>query len=189
MTFVSQTAPAPAGDSHRAGHALKSAVEAHEDPLLLPLVRLSLEPTRSGIGRGVIAAEIVLRNRSAVVAHRLFLCLPCIGLNLQPARGWKIEDMTSVRRLRRFQQFSGEALEPGADASCGNLYLPYRTGHGGFIDYAPGSSHALASLPDFRIGCSCGAGNFPAFRTELTIVADSLRQVIASHHQARQNPS
>lgn len=189
MAILTPAPVASTGDHHRTSDALETAGAAHGDILLLPLVRLSLEPARSGIGRGIVAAEIVLRNRSAVAAHRPFLCLPWIGLNLRPARGWKIEDMISVRRLRRFQQFSGEPLEPGVDAPCGSLHLPYRTGHGGFIGYAPGSSHALASLPDFRIGCTCGAGNFPAFRAELTIAAGSLRRVIASHHQTRRRPS
>ncbi len=183
MAFSSLTSNAPvaAGQSTDSGARGAPQAAANADPLLQPFVRLRLEPASSGIGRGQIAAEILLRNRSGFAAYRPFLCLPWIGLNLSPARGWKIEDMTSIRRLRRFQQFSEAPLEAGAEAPCGSLFLPYRTGQGGLIEYSPGGGHRLASLPEFRIGCTCGAGNFPAFRADLVIAAESLRQVMAAH--------
>ena len=188
MMYSPQTSNLPLTGSRHANGGVSGESRAAADQLIRPLVRLRLEPARIGIGRGVIVADILLRNQSAIPAHRPFLCLPWIGLKLAPARGWKIEEMTSVRRLRRFQRFSDEPIEPGAETSCGSLSFPYRTGNGGHIEYAPGSGHPLASLPDFRIGCTCGAGNFSTIRTDLVIDAECFRNIMASHQPKGRMP-
>lgn len=151
-----------------------------QSELLQPLVTLSYQRNPLSSLSGVFAVELSLENRTAHVAHEPFLCLPLLGLELSEAEGWGSEEVSSVRRLRRFAPRGGERLQPGARLHCCNILLAYDARDGGVIQYDFGTWHRLAELPDLKLTCVAGAGNFPSERIPLTVSAAVLKASFAS---------
>lgn len=174
--------PAAPNEQGTTAIALPVSASATQAPseFLQPLVSLSYQRNPLSSLSGVFAVGLSLENRTAHVAHEPFLCLPLLGLELSEAEGWGSEEVSSVRRLRRFAPRVGERLHPGASLHCCNILLAYDSRDGGVIQYDFGTWHRMAELPDLKLTCVAGAGNFPSERIPLTVSAAALKASFAS---------
>lgn len=152
--------------------------QAHSD-YLQPAVALIYQRHAVDSGSGTFVVRLSLHNRSQHIAHEPFLCLPLLGLDLSPAPGLGMQDVSSIRRLRRFSPAPGTVLRPGASMHCCNISLLFTAQSGGRVEYDAGSWHPIESLPDLRLTCVAGAGNYPSERLPLVVLASSLRSFIS----------
>ena len=148
--------------------------------LIQPEIALSYDSHAVDSRSGAFSARISLRNKASLVAHQPFLCLPILGLELSPAQGWSMSDISSIRRLRRFGQDGVQMLDAGSGVHCCTMTLLFSAEDGGRIEYEEGSWHAVNTLPDLRLTCVAGAGNFPSERLPLVISAMAIRTFLTS---------
>ncbi len=146
---------------------------------LQPEVSLAFDRHPVDSNSGFFRVEVHLVNRAAHVAHLPFLCLPILGLDLSPADGWTMQDVSSIRRLRRFGQEQNQTLAQGQRVHCCNISLLFTAGQGGRFEYELGNWHPLARLPDLRLTCVAGAGNYPSERLPLVVPAVALKGFLA----------
>ncbi len=151
-----------------------------QSEFLQPLMGLAYLRNPLSSLSGVFSVMLSIENRTAHVAHEPFLCLPLLGLELTAAEGWGSEEVSSVRRLRRFAPPVGERLQPGASFHCCNILLAYDARDGGVIQYDFGTWHRVADLPDLKLTCVAGAGNFPSERLPLVMPAAALKAFFGS---------
>ncbi|MFT3988698.1 PilZ domain-containing protein [Aestuariivirga sp.] len=154
-----------------AAHRLANA----PDPQSLhihPDFRLGYEMHPLDSDRGDCLVEIHLTNNGEIGACHPFICLPSLGLHIVPAEGWDMREVTSVRRMLRIGQPSSAVLEQGASVHCCTVKLPFSSSDGGVLEYEVGSRHPLETLPDLRLTCTAGAGNYPTGRLPLIVPAD-----------------
>lgn len=167
----------------RSALALLSSVQcggqAHSD-FIQPEITLSFKSHAIDSKSGTFSAKISLRNQATHTAHQPFLCLPILGLQLSPADGWNMQDVSSIRRLRRFGQDAGKLLETGASVHCCTISLLFSAGDGGKVEFEAGSWHPVQSLPDLRVTCVVGAGNYPSERLPLVIPATAIRTALTN---------
>lgn len=167
----------------RAATVLLSSVQcpgqAHSD-FIQPEIALSYESHAIDSRSGAFSARISLCNRASHIAHQPFLCLPILGLQMSPANGWNMQDVSSIRRLRRFGQETGKLLEPGASIHSCTIALLFNASDGGKVEFEAGSWHSVKALPDLRVTCVAGAGNFPSERLPLVIPAAAIRTALTS---------
>ena len=148
--------------------------QVHSD-YLQPSIALAYERHAIDSRSGCFTVRISLFNRSQHVAHEPFLCLPILGLQLSTAPGWTMRDVSSIRRLRRFGPEQGEQLSPGRSVHCCNIALLFNARDVGMIEFDAGTWHSIENLPDLRLTCVAGAGNYPSERLPLTIPAATLK--------------
>lgn len=146
---------------------------------LQPEISLSYERHAVDSNSGIFTAEVSLLNRARHTAHQPFVCLPILGLQLSPATGWSMRDVSSIRRLRRFGPDRDELLAPQASVHCCNISLLFNAASGGRVEYETGNWHALNDLPDLRLTCVVGAGNYPSERLPLVVPADTIKSLIS----------
>jgi hypothetical protein len=167
----------------RATPALLSSVhcpgQAQSD-FIQPEIALSYERHAVDSKSGLFSARISLRNKALHIAHQPFLCLPILGLDLSPAPGWSMRDVSSIRRLRRFGQEGSQLLDAGSGVHCCTISLLFSADDGGRIEYESGNWHAVKTLPDLRLTCVAGAGNFPSERLPLVISAMAIKTFLTS---------
>lgn len=147
---------------------------------LQPVMGIAYQRTPLSSLTGVFTVTLSLHNLSGHVAHEPFLCLPLLGLELAAAPGLNSEEVSSVRRLRRFSAVMGESLQPGAALHCCNILLAYDARDGGVIQYDFGTWHKVADLPDLKLTCVAGAGNFPSERLPIVVPATILKGFFVS---------
>ena len=169
-------------DGRRSATVLLSSsqcpAQVHSD-LLQPSIAVAYERHAVDSRSGTFTVRISLFNRSPHVAHEPFLCLPVFGLQLTPAPGWTMQDVNSIRRLRRFGPERTEQLPPRASVHCCNIALLFNAKDGGRVEFDAGSRHSLDSLPDLRLTCVAGAGNYPSERLPLVVPAATLKGFLA----------
>ncbi|WP_373502218.1 hypothetical protein [Aestuariivirga sp.] len=173
--------PLMAGGQRAATVLLSSSqcpAQAHSDTLQ-PSVSITYDRHAIDSNSGTFSVRISLHNKSAHVAHEPFLCLPIFGLELSPAVGWTMQDISSIRRLRRFGPGRGEDLAPGSSVHCCNISLLFNALDGGQVEFDAGSWHPVHDLPDLRLTCVAGAGNFPSERLPLVVPAVTLTGFLA----------
>jgi hypothetical protein len=145
---------------------------------LQPEISLSYERHAVDSNSGTFTAEVSLLNRARHTAHQPFVCLPILGLQLSPATGWSMRDVSSIRRLRRFGPDRDELLASQASVHCCNISLLFNAASGGRVEYETGNWHGLNGLPDLRLTCVVGAGNYPSERLPLVVPADTIKSLI-----------
>lgn len=138
--------------------------------------------------RGQILVHVKLSNAGSITAHQPFLCLPRLGLRLEPAPSWSMREVTSVRKMFRFAKLETVDLEPGTSIHCCTIHLPFIATEGGRLEFEAGSFHALNALPDLRLSCISGAGNYPSQRKPLIVAAERLRNHVHHLAETRQIP-
>lgn len=153
-------------------------VNATDDSHLQPQFCLRFERVPSHPGRGVCLVDVLLRNTGAIAACYPFFCLPVFGLSMKPASGWEQQDFTSVRKMRRFARLDAAVLDPGAAVHCCTISLGFRAANGGCLEFETGSEHSLDNLPDLKLMCIPGAGNYASKRIQFTVPASELRTFI-----------
>ena len=84
----------------------------------------------------------------------------------------------ALRKLVRVARVDDVPLAPGPATRCCALHLPYTKEGGGYVVYGRGIEHSLASLPDFKLACQVGAGNFPAERLALHVPAADIARLL-----------
>ena len=62
---------------------------------------------------------------------------------------------------------------------CCNISLLFNASEGGRVEFDAGSWHSIAHLPDLRLTCVAGAGNFPSERLPLVVAAATLTGFLA----------
>ena len=129
---------------------------------------------------GICEVAIFLSNRSEHVAHRPFFCLTDLGLQLRPAANWLMDEVVSIRRMRRFAPIDHPCELPrGAELECCAIGLLLTSDERGRIEYEAGNWHDFDALPDLRVNCVVGAGNFPSERLLVTVPAVALKAFVA----------
>jgi hypothetical protein len=151
--------------------------------------KFSHEPDPLYTDRGRILVDVCLRNASSVPAHQPFVCLPRLGLNFDAAPGWRQQDVVAVRKMARFSPNVPFVLEPLEFVHCATVVLQLYSGNGGGLEYEEGHVHRLAELPDFRLTCIAGAGNFPTASVPLVVRAAEIRDFIARLEAAGHVPA
>lgn len=139
--------------------------------------------------KGWCRIEVTIRNSGSIVAHQPFLCLPLLGLRLEAAKGWLAQDVTSIRKMRRFSQPGVHDLAAGGSTHCCNIVLPFTSGNGGSLEYEAGAKHALSNLPDLRLTCIAGAGNYPSNRVPFIVPALEIRKFFTAIRERGQIPA
>ena len=140
-----------------------------------PEFTISYEENKLFSGRGTMLVEISLRNKGEIEAHQPFLCLPQLGLKLIAAPGWDEQVVTSVRKMCRFGRPVTSSLAPAAATHCCTMQLPFSSAGGGVLEYEAGNTHDLDNLPDLRLNCIAGAGNYPSERMPFFVPASEIR--------------
>jgi hypothetical protein len=146
---------------------------------LQPAIDLSYERHAVDSNSGKFIASVSLTNHARHTAHQPFLCLPSLGLQLSPAKGFIMQDVSSIRRLRRFGQLHEASLEPEDQVHCCDISLLFNAADGGRIEFESGNWHQLDRLPDLRLMCVAGAGNYPSERLPLVLRAETIKSYIA----------
>jgi hypothetical protein len=166
-------------DGVRSAPVLLSAAPCEQDQesnLLQPQTSFRFIPHPVDSTSGTCEVSIELLNKSTHIAHQPFICLTDLGLQLTPAENWSMDEIVSIRRMRRFSARTGiSRLEPLARVHCCTISLLFSTTGGGFVEYEIGNWHPFETLPDLRISCVVGAGNYPSERLPITVKAESLR--------------
>jgi hypothetical protein len=139
-----------------------------------PCVSIGFEHVANTVSRGVCNIEVALRNQDKVPAHNPYFCVPDLKINMMPAPDWEQSEFVSIRKIRRFAATAGNILEQGASVPCCTIKLAYKQRFGGLLEFEAGSEHQLDDLPDFKLTCITGAGNFPVERLVFTVPADVL---------------
>lgn len=135
--------------------------------------------------RGHVRISIKLKNMTSVPAENPFFCLPVRGLDVLPHDGWLWHEFQSVNRMIRFTHRQPTRLMGGDEVNCCVLRLPYRQPGGNVVSYGWGDQRQISTLPDLRLFCITGAGNFPAERFSVVIPASSITGAIASYASRR----
>lgn len=156
----------------------RSLAQVHSD-FLQPQITLRYERHAVDSNSGTFIASVSLLNRARHTAHQPFLCLPILGLQLSPATGWVMQDVSSIRRLRRFGQEHEGSAEPETSVHCCDISLLFNAADGGRIEFEASNWHGLEGLPDLRLTCVAGAGNYPSERLPLVVPADTIKSLIA----------
>jgi hypothetical protein len=151
------------------------------DIQIQPQLQLRFERLLSHPRRGICLVDVLLRNNGNIAASYPFLCLTVFGLTVNPAQGWDQQEVTLVRKMRRFIPVGPAKLDPGAVIHCCTINLRYRFSCGGFLEFETGSEHPLRALPNFNLMCIVGAGNYPSRRIPLQVTATSLKAIIEEH--------
>jgi hypothetical protein len=99
-----------------------------------------------------------------------------LGLILEAANGWAVQEVTAVRKMRRFFKPGVYDLAPGDSIHCCSIVLPFSASEGGTLEYEHGRQHALPNLPDLRLTCIAGAGNYPSDRVPFIVPAIEIRR-------------
>ena len=94
-------------------------------------------------------------------------------------------EFQSVNRMIRFNHPQPIALKAGDEANCCVIRLPYSQLGGNAISYGWGGRRQINALPDLRLFCITGAGNFPAERFSVIIPPSSITGAIASYESHR----
>jgi hypothetical protein len=136
-----------------------------------------------------VLVDVCLRNASTFAAHQPFLCVPHLGLALQAAPDWQQEEIASVRKLRRFSRADVSVLEPLEFTHCCTICLTLHMTGVGALEYETGHRHGLDDLPDLRLTCKAGAGNFPSNSIPLIVPALEIRDFIMELAVAGKIPS
>ena len=131
--------------------------------------------------RGHVQVSIKLKNTTSVPAENPFFCMPVRGLNALPHEGWLWHEFQSVNRMIRFNHQQPMTLTAGDEVNCCVLRLPYNQLGGNVVSYGWGGRRQINALPDLRLFCVTGAGNFPAERFSVVIPASSVTGAIASY--------
>ena len=131
--------------------------------------------------RGHVRISIKLKNTTSVPAENPFFCMPARGLDVMPHEGWLSNEFQSVNRMIRFTQRQPTRLTGGDEVNCCVLRLPYRQLGGNVVSYGWGGRRQISALPDLRLFCVTGAGNFPAERFSVVIPASSITGAITSY--------
>jgi hypothetical protein len=153
-----------------------------------PGFSLAFTPDPVQPAKGWCKIGVTIRNSGDIIAHQPFLCLPLLGLRMEPAEGWQAHDVTAVRKMRRFSRPSLHDLAPGDGGHCCNILLPFVAEEGGILEYEAGRRHALRELPDLRLTCIVGAGNYPSDRVPLVVPATEIRRSIEDARERREIP-
>lgn len=124
--------------------------------------------------RGHVSINVALLNKGSIDAHQPFLCIPSLGLRVEPASGWVMQEVKSVRKMHRFSRIEAFDLVPGSSQHCCTIILPFSMESGGELEYEAGNRHTLRALPDLRLTCVAGSGNYPSERLPLTIHAGEM---------------
>ena len=140
--------------------------------------RLQRAPSAERPGTGHCVIELRIRSKGAMEAERPFLALPQLGPEVVAAEKWNAREIVTLRKLVGVARVDEKPLAPGSVAPCCELHLPYTKEGGGYVVYGRGIEHSLASLPDFRISCQIGAGNFPAERMTLHVPAADIARLL-----------
>jgi hypothetical protein len=156
-----------------------AAIDVKQAVRLEPSYRLHFARNAANIHRGACSIDIVLHNRETIAAHHPFFCIPDLKLSVRAAEGWEQSEFVSVRKMRRFAAKGEAVLEPGDARHCGTIVLTFKERFGGRVEYEAGSEHQLATLPDFRLTCIAGAGNFPAERSIFVVPAAAIRAAVS----------
>jgi hypothetical protein len=145
--------------------------------LIQPMTSFRFVPHPVDSTSGICEISITLLNKSTHIAHQPFFCLTDLGLQLRPAPDWTMDEVVSIRRMRRFAPVARQSrLEPGSEVLCCTISLLFSSIDGGFVEYEIGNWHRLEQLPDLRISCVVGAGNYPSERLPITVRAEALRE-------------
>jgi hypothetical protein len=166
-------------DCLRATPVLLSAAPCERDQesnLIQPQTSFRFVPHPVDSTSGTCEVSIKLLNKASHIAHQTFFCLTDLGLQLMPASGWTMDEIVSIRRMRRFSSSIGlSRLEPMACVQCCTISLLFTSVGGGFVEYEAGNWHPFDALPDLRISGVVGAGNYPSERLPIVVSAESLR--------------
>ena len=173
--------PLPPPDQATRKENTMTAIEADHAVRIEPC--FSLRPINSIArpDRGICNIDVLLRNRQPITAHHPFICVPLIQVKVHPAPGWTQQDILAVRKMRRFSSLRAQVLEPDSMMHCCTIALPFKSASGGAIGYGVGSEHSLMNLPDFKLTCIVGAGNYPSERLPFTVPAAALRTAIEEY--------
>lgn len=144
-----------------------------------PEFRFGHQPDPIYADRGHLLVEVHLRNISGFEAHQPFICLPLLGLTYLPAAGWDTQDVAGVRKMRRFARLDVCSLARTEATHCCTISLPLRTSNGGELEYEAGHRHAIRDLPDLKLTCVAGAGNFPSNPIPLIVPALEITAALA----------
>lgn len=169
---------APVHEEHPASAASGTAEPMPDVPAgahISPEFAVRMANAPGGSGRTTCEIAVFLRNRGTIPASHPFLCIPALGLQVRPASGWNEQDILAVRKMKRFIASRDYLLEPGAANHCCTISLIFKAAFGGRFEYESGNEHHVASLPDLKLMCIAGAGNFPSLRLPFTIPARALR--------------
>jgi len=139
-------------------------------------------PLYSDKGQCLVTVKLV--NRGAIVAHQPFLCLPALGLRLEPVTGWSMQEIKGLRKMYRFSRLETADLEPDASFACCTIALPFTAARGGSLEFESGNHHALAAIPDLKVTCLAGAGNYSSERVPLIVPS---ADITAHIHALAQN--
>jgi|GEM_PF-1875896 len=179
-TLTEQNAPAVSSlksDNSNSGipaaHRLASTPDL-QSLHIHPDFRLGYEMHPMASDQGDCLVQIYLTNNGEIGACHPFICLPALGLHVVPAGGWDMREVTSVRRMLRIGRLAGDVLEPGGTVHCCTVKLPFTSNEGGALEYESGSRHPLETLPDLRLTCTAGAGNYPTGRLPLIVPAETI---------------
>jgi hypothetical protein len=166
-------------DPHGTGKAGGLAmIDVKQAVRIEPSFKLHFARNPANIHRGTCSVHVLLHNRENIAAHHPFFCVPGLKINAQAAPGWEQSDFVSVLKMRRFAAVRENVLEHGAIMHCCTIALTFKELFGGRIEYETGSEHPLDDLPDFKLTCIAGAGNFPVERLVFTVPAASIRATI-----------
>ena len=171
-------AETPKGDNANTGIPAAHRLTPAPDVAALhihPDFRLGYETHPLASDRGDCLVEISLTNHGEFDAHHPFICLPLLGLRVVPADGWDMREVTSVRRMLRLGSLRASVLEPGASVHCCTVKLPFTSVAGAELEYETGNRHPVAALPDLRLTCIAGAGNYPTGRLPLIVPAGGIQ--------------
>lgn len=140
--------------------------------------RLSRAPSAERPGTGHCVIDLRIGCTGTIDAERPFLALPQLGPEVVAAEKWNAREIVTLRKLVRVARVDDVPLAPGPTTRCCALHLPYTKEGGGYVVYGRGIEHSLASLPDFKLACQVGAGNFPAERLALHVPAADIARLL-----------
>ena len=157
---------------------VQSAIGSDHTARIEPCYNIRLSRSTSFPDRGVCYIDVLLRNREPIAAYHPFFCIPVVSIKIGPAQGWIQQDIVSVRKMKRYSSLRELVLEAGSAVHCCTIALPFKATFGGKIEYEAGSEHAVTNLPDFKLMCVAGAGNYPTERLLFTVPGKILRSAI-----------
>ena len=154
-----------------------------------PVFHFGYEPNPMFSDRGYCLVNLLLRNGGSIEAHQPFLCLPLLGLKVVAAPGWITQEVTAVRKMLRFARADLLALAPSEEVNCCTIRLPLNLGANGVLEYEAGNSHSVTDLPDLRLTCIAGAGNYPSSRIPFSVPGGDIFDHLVHLSETRAIPS